>query len=547
MSCATTDLILDVSQMTVDEHGIRGFAWPLGRQEVLDLRDAMTLRLTEAARGSGDLDEDAELLSIVFGGFVNEALGLYQAHALIRRLRALSYRAIVPPGTRYLAAVASDAPPWPSPFLDFLKRGLPRASRGVRAMLSRMRTEMRWNGPSPAIARPCDRERDIGAIQRLPLIYRHARAVPEIVRFYDRGQWFGPLDGHSARHSWQATPDSVVVDRALEAVHVGFAAGNEELPGYLDSYLHDWLVQAMELSHRRLTAILALPEGLPRHLWTGNGGSVWNRILRHATRRLGGTVTGHDHGNGSGHLVSLLRTVFEFESCDTFVTFTPTQAKALQSGLRTDLLIPPNPPEIIAAPFLRDGSSAAKRARSQRPRAGGNGAATATRTVMYPSSFYNGDRPNYNVLIPDIVALDWEARLFSHLNRWGYKVLHKPHPASVALPPAGFAQAFGGMTLLERFESVMHLADAFVFVSPQSTTFVAMLESGKPMVFVDPGLFEWVPDAYEMLRRRCRIVRGWFDDANRLQVDWDELRGAIQESGDLMDTTFFDSYYGPMD
>ena len=93
----------------------------------------------------------------------------------------------------------------------------------------------------------------------------------------------------------------------------------------------------------------------------------------------------------------------------------------------------------------------------------------------------------------------------------------------------------------------MHLADAFLFVSPQSTTFVAMLASGKPMVFVDPGLFEWVPEAYEMLRRRCRIVRGWFDDANRLQVDWDELRGAIQESGDLMDTTFFDSYYGPMD
>ena len=72
-----------------------------------------------------------------------------------------------------------------------------------------------------------------------------------------------------------------------------------------------------------------------------------------------------------------------------------------------------------------------------------------------------------------------------------------------------------------------------------------MLESGKPMVFVDPGLFDWVPAAYDMLRRRCRVVRGWFDDTHRLQVDWNELRGAIQESGDLMDTTFLDSYYGP--
>lgn len=547
MSSVMADLILDVSRMTVDEHGVRGFIWPLGRHEVVAVRDAIPPLVVEAARGEHSPDEEAELLSIVFGGFINEVLGLYQAHALNRRLRALGYRAVAPPGTRYLAAVASDAPPWPSPFLDSLERGLPRDSWGVRAMLSRMRTELRWNGPSPAIARPYDRERDIGAIQRLPLIHRHARAVPEIVRFYDRGQRFGPLDGPSARHSWQATPDSVVVDRALEAVHVGFAAGSEELPDYLDGYLRDWLVQAMGLSRVRLTAILNQPGGLPRHLWTGNGGSVWNRIIRHATRRLGGCVTGHDHGNGTGHLVSILPTLTEFESCDTFVTFTPTQAEALLKGLRPDLLIPPKAPKIIAAPFLRDGSSSAKGVHPRRPRPEINGAMPAIRTIMYPSSFYNGDRPNYGVLIPDIVALDWEARLFSHLNHWDYRVLHKPHPASAGLPPAGFAQAFGGTTLLERFESVMHLADAFLFVSPQSTTFVAMLASGKPMVFVDPGLFEWVPEAYEMLRRRCRIVRGWFDDANRLQVDWDELRGAIQESGDLMDTTFFDSYYGPMD
>ncbi len=547
MSSVMADLILDVRRMTVDEHGVRGFVWPLGRHEVVAVRDAIPPLVVEAARGERSSDEEAELLSIVFGGFVNEVLGLYQAHALNRRLRALGYRPMAPPGTRYLAAVASEAPPWPSPFLESLERGVLRDSRGVRAMLSRMRTDLRWNGPSPAIARPYDRERDIGAIQRLPLIHRRARVVPEAVRFRDRGQWFGPLDGWATQRSQQATWGGVVVEKALKAAHVGFAAGNEELPGYLDGYLRDWLVQAMGLSHLRLAHMLDLPEGLPRHLWTGNGGSVWNRILRHATRRLGGTVTGHDHGNGTGHLVSILPTLMEFESCDTFVTFTPTQAECLQKGLRPDLLIPPNAPKIIAAPLPRDGSSAAKRVHPRRPRSRGNGIAPAIRTVMYPSSFYHGDGPNYTVLIPDMVALDWEARLFSHLSHWGYRILHKPHPYSVALPPAGFAQAFGGTTLLDRFESVMHLADAFVFVSPQSTTFVAMLESGKPMVFVDPGLFEWVPKAYEMLRRRCRIVRGWFDDANRLQVDWDELRGAIQESGDLKDTAFLDSYYGPRD
>ena len=121
-------------------------------------------------------------------------------------------------------------------------------------------------------------------------------------------------------------------------------------------------------------------------------------------------------------------------------------------------------------------------------------------------------------------------------------MLHKPHPGSVSLPRDGFTQAFGGRTLTEPFDQVMHLADAFIFVTSQSTPFISILAESKPVVFIDLGLFEWVPEAYEMLGRRCRIVRGRFDEDNRAQVDWDELRNAISEAGDLTDTAFADNY-----
>ena len=144
---------------------------------------------------------------------------------------------------------------------------------------------------------------------------------------------------------------------------------------------------------------------------------------------------------------------------------------------------------------------------------------------------------------PDLPALDWEARLLSKLSAWGYQVLNKPHPESISSPPVAFANQFGVRTLTERFERVMHAADASIFTDATSTTFRVALASNKPVVWIDFGLPKWVPEARAMLERRCRVVRGWFDEANRAQVDWDELREAIEESRDLMDMAFVDNYF----
>ena len=37
-------------------------------------------------------------------------------------------------------------------------------------------------------------------------------------------------------------------------------------------------------------------------------------------------------------------------------------------------------------------------------------------------------------------------------------------------------------------------------------------------------------------------MQGWYDDSNRIQVNWDELRMAIEESRGLEDPAFFNSY-----
>ena len=230
--------------------------------------------------------------------------------------------------------------------------------------------------------------------------------------------------------------------------------------------------------------------------------------------------------------------VTDFESCDTFVTFSEMQADSLRRTLRNDLLLLPKAPNIIALPENDHASERPGRS-AQSTRAGRT---RPLRTVMYPSSSYRGEKVGYAVQMPDIVALDWEARLFAHLSSWGYEVLHKPHPGSVSLPPAESVEAVGGRLITDRFENVSHLADAFIFIDPQSTPFVLIMKSDKPVVFVDFGLYEWMPEAFELLERRCRVVKGLFDEKNRAQVDWDALRSAIEDAKDLSDHSFYDSY-----
>jgi len=89
----------------------------------------------------------------------------------------------------------------------------------------------------------------------------------------------------------------------------------------------------------------------------------------------------------------------------------------------------------------------------------------------------------------------------------------------------------------------MDQADAFILLNPQSTTTPLLLASPKPTVYVEAGLFPLTAEASELMSYRCAIVHGWLDDDNRIQVEWDELHSAIDESRHLRDTSIVDYYW----
>jgi hypothetical protein len=253
-------------------------------------------------------------------------------------------------------------------------------------------------------------------------------------------------------------------------------------------------------------------------------------------------VTGHDHGAGVSHIKSAYASLFELESSDTFVTFTQGGADSLRNQQDDELILNTKPVNIISigTPNCSSPQNTGARTKMTPPVS----QSRIIKRVMYPSSFYRGGfSSHYLGIMPDIVGLDWEARLFAKLKDWGFEVLHKPHPSSVSFP-TGLAEAFGGTTFTGPFEQAMDATDAYVLTSLQSSTTLEILASGKPVVYIDQAMDGLMAEAREMLGRRCVIIEGRYDGQNRLQVNWPQLHDAIEQSCELADMQFVEHYWG---
>ncbi|MGB0383337.1 MAG: hypothetical protein ACPGWR_00815 [Ardenticatenaceae bacterium] len=539
------EIMLDADRMVVGDEGVKNFVWPLARHELLAMRDTLLASLVPIARWKSDgSSEDAELLSIVFHQFVVEVMGLYQAHAVYRRFEKLGHQPVTLVPGRFFSSMARGMKPSESPIFEYLAVpplvGRQGRFAGTRQQIKKRLKSIRWNGLSFRALLPLDPKDEIAVTQITQLTDYHARAVPDVVKYALFRDWITPLN-HPLQDPNQYAVSISTIEAAIESVKIGFAVGNEELPTYLADYLKNWLIKTTGITRYYLHALCKQPGKVPHRLWVGSGGSHWVRLVGHATRRVGGSVTAHDHGYLVGQIFSVSKMLVDLEVCNAFVTESEGQAESLRKSIDLNLCLQSTTPEIIIVPKSSALGALTKRSNSkkttifqnQRPK---------IKTVMYPSSSYVGDRM---WLIPtnhDIVKVDWEARLFSKLKKWGLKVINKPHPASMMPSPEAYSKLFDVTTLLEPFERVMHLADVFIYSHSMSTTFGIVLASDKPVVFIDFGYTEWLPEARSMLKKRCGVVKGWFDEANRAQVNWDELHKAIKDSRYLMDMSFVQTY-----
>ena len=516
-----SSVTLDVGSIT--PAGIADFHWPVAQAEMEAFQDRALTGLAERARASSD-NLDRDLLGITGMFFVLQALTRFQADGA--RERAIGRGRPVPALPPAMQKSAFRNVP------DILSRGLP-SRRPWLAPARAFRDRNRRHGIPRWHLRPADPRRHIICTVESPVAIRHAASADRPVVYRGFNTWFGPVGSGDRRAFAGSDADNPMTRDLIDLIDACYRAADTSFGDTTREVLTDWLTTTLAAARWHLEALLRHERRLPKRLWTGPGGNVWGRSLRHAVRRAGGHITSHDHWTSVGFLREHRKACIDLDCCDTYVTMTEEQARGIAAGARRDHLIQAELPELRWIAPRAPASTPPDR----------QDTAPAPRTLLYVMNGYSGGRNWLYPQAPDIMAIDWQARLLSNLRSMGFEITLKPHPTSAFAPPEQLAAAAGIDIADGPFEAVAGDADVLLFDHPLSTTFAHALGMDQSVVFIDLGFVPFTADAKALLRRRCAVVEGGADAENRLRVDWDALRAAIGQAPGLRDPSFFDRYF----
>ena len=519
-------LNLDATTLTFGPNGIDCFSFPLSRAELVSMERAMTSTMAGLAR-SLPRDEPASAgLGAVSKAIVLDALPCFYADVLARRVGG----PIAPPkASRVVGAIVSGCEPDDPPGLGSLTRGIPepawrRLGRPFKSFLT--------NPPIKAVWPMFLGADDVCAIATSPLIVHQQDVLRERLGLVPASWWFRkPLSEADIRAG-----DGVLVEEFVDqAVNAAYEAVGEAGPSpAVASYLRRTSGRAVQLAAAWCRRFDQMHRSLPRRLWTGTGGDTWARLVRSAVRRHGGTVRGHDHGSGGGHVSMPHYSYNEFFECDEFFTFTDAQARGVQEfNVYPEFLFEDHVPAIRAASNWHLPIPTTNLPRGGRDRA-----------VVHVGMPLQGENFVTTPLVPDYVLLDWYGRLFAQLSQLGYRVIHKAYPSTTTVPVVEGLERMGVEIERRPFEQAICEGDILLFDHASTTTFGHALRSTLPVVLVDFDVLPFNEVARDKLERRCSLVPGSFDQRGRATVDWDALRDGLERAVDLKDRSYPVEYYG---
>lgn len=276
---------------------------------------------------------------------------------------------------------------------------------------------------------------------------------------------------------------------------------------------------------------------IPREFWSNSMGNIHGRIMAHIVHKEGGRVTVFDHGTGCGWMDSPEVAALEWNYCDRFVCLSDAHTKSIRQliGRGQKYQINAGSCEVITSPIpLYDCSIANINQRQNRGK---------SLLVWYLAPIYTSQRHYIPPLPPDIVSVDFQARLLNQLHTLGHKIAVKPHPDCSIGFPDQLLKSVNAKLETRPFETIAHKPDVVVLDYPSSTTFRSTILANIPLVILDPGRITFSPDAKTLLAKRAEIIEIERDGENRRRISTSRLDNAIMRSLHLTDDAFQKTYY----
>lgn len=273
------------------------------------------------------------------------------------------------------------------------------------------------------------------------------------------------------------------------------------------------------------------------HLLMSGFGNVVSRAVATAAKERGCKITAFSHGGNVGIYDSPVLSVLDFAFSDEFVTYTKASTALFQRinekhpFLKNDRLkiISCDDPQFIR---LRE-----KYKNETLPK--------SIRTIMLLGYPHNQVRKPHSSAGLSLMHLDLEFRLINILRNEGYDVLYKAHPGRAQEADNVFR---GKVKVINGyFQDCLNMADAFLFGSIRTTAFSTALCTNKPIIgfIMKDEAFKPFSDAFELLRKRCTMIKTEFDASNRIIFDRCELVNTLRQRPEPPNTEFIETYMIP--
>lgn len=523
-------LNMDTHAHPLDKDGMPDLIWPVAHRELLDLGEQVASALTEALNAKGENDETT-IYKLTLKYLIAETCGIFNGDILRERFKKLDTAPQAPKDwAKWPYIFEKKAPPLP-PIIESLKARSnkpsllakllnPKRAIGLLKKMQLKPGNMELDGLKLKSLTPEILNNNIICTQRTSLITAHAAQINEDVIFARSHRWFQEISDsefETAKSQNNEELENTLID-TLKKLYakwdVPFLAHNDE---YYRQYLTE-MTASLRVHYKRLQN----RDDLPKRLWTGSGGNIWDLMIRHVVISKGGEVTGHDHGGGSGHVDMPPVGFIEFWACTNYMSFNQTQVDEIKAIAPSWTLIDNNIPEIDYVP----GCVASEIENQDRF----IDSDAKPKKIYLLSTIYDRDRCRSYSLYPDLVYIDWQARFIGKLKEWGYDVYIKPHPESPSLPPKDFEDVLGATIINERFEDVKDDADLVIFDYTYTSVFLAALQTNTPVMIIDFEGMPWYKKAYELAKKRCSIIEGGLDKNNKVEMDWDKLHDGIKKA-----------------
>jgi len=523
----------DIGDAEFSVDGVIDFYWPLDNKKSSEVMNSVTSKLIPYITQNEEKFPELLAVRLLFKWFVCEVLRLLEATILAAECKKDSITPIIPKHYKKLHAVYNSNN---LECIFFLNQSSgPSYGRNIPRTLKRFGKEFLWNGLQGGLFRKYGSNmNDVLAIGPSKLAIQHAKGANKLLRYSAFDEWFSSIPQNLILKD---SEELVGLPSILDIVQDSFSAAGYEISPESVRYLSTWVNQAKNFVNYHIHKGNDLLNKIRGDVWFGCGGSsVWHVMLIEKLRRKGIKVVTHDHGAGTAHHEQTPVHWVEYMHTDHFVTFNKINEKIRNGQFNSKLIFGQSNPIIQSLDSVLGNKSTEIGSRIIKT-------SNRIKKIMYVGAAFHGEGARLRPIFHDMTYFDWQIKLLSHLKKLNMDVIYKPHPEGATGVPANFAESFDFRSTTERLESIEEDVDAYVIDFVFSTTTPIVLRSNKPVFFINLGFPELLPEALDLIKKRCYYLEAEYTIDSRLNVDFDQFDRFMNEKEHIFDAHFSDLYF----